>query len=115
MIYDVSCPYCQSNQDTVDWTEGWSNDGDEFIEECGSCGKSFEVTVNLSLNYDVEKINKEEDEAVKGVKCECSECGANFLESEMKRIPVSKNVNDMACPECDNLTYHILNEEDDNG
>jgi len=50
---DVECPYCNSTQE-INHDDGYGYAEDEtHDQECGDCGKTFQYTTELSLNYTV--------------------------------------------------------------
>lgn len=52
---DVKCPYCGEDQE-IRHDDGYGYDEDKIHEqECGSCGKTFSYTTQISFGYDVRR------------------------------------------------------------
>lgn len=54
---NIKCPYC-------DWEDenNWEFGQEDGTHTCGSCGREFNVTVNVTITYDTTRINCEENE-----------------------------------------------------
>ncbi len=55
----VYCPWCGEVYDTTDEPEVAYADGIHDVE-CGECGKPFQVSTNVSVCYDTERIERSE-------------------------------------------------------
>lgn len=48
---DVNCPYCKADQE-ICHDDGYGyEDGGEFEQDCGDCGKTFKYTTQISFYY----------------------------------------------------------------
>ena len=56
----VYCPWCGEVYDTTDEPEIAYGEGDHEVE-CVECGKPFKISTNVSISYDTERINKEDE------------------------------------------------------
>ena len=54
------CPYCKHNHGR-DLTE--HEDAFNEIEECDNCGKKFKYSCFVTLEYEIEKIDGEDDDS----------------------------------------------------
>jgi len=58
---DIECPYC-GYIDPDSWeVYGDMDDGGTKIDECLSCGKKYEITMNISYNFDMEGKEETDD------------------------------------------------------
>lgn len=58
---DIKCPHCGFENDTTDWIEYFTHDGDDFVIECRSCKNDFDVVANLSVSYKVLNSEAQDD------------------------------------------------------
>lgn len=49
---DFKCNACGEVQDTTDWIENCSRDGDEFEVECQDCEEVIEVRMVVEVSYE---------------------------------------------------------------
>lgn len=49
---DFVCNSCDAVQDTTDWIELGSHDGDEFEVECQNCEVMIEVMMAINVSYE---------------------------------------------------------------
>jgi hypothetical protein len=49
------CPYCGYHKDGA-WELGLGGDGDDIDVECGDCGETYRIILNLEITYSTEKL-----------------------------------------------------------
>lgn len=98
---DVECPYCGEPED-ICHDNGYGEEGEIHHQECGSCGKMFAFTIEISFNYEVSEApclngGKHKKVAVIGFPKEafvgvsrCAHCGEEFREKEEERQAAMK-------------------------
>lgn len=60
--HQIVCPYCE-HEDNNSWETAENMcDGDFETKECGTCGKEFEFTRHVTVQYSSEKIEEVKDE-----------------------------------------------------
>ena len=47
---DITCPWCGESE-----SDSWERRSDDGIDTCESCGKDFEWSRNVFVNYSTEK------------------------------------------------------------